>query len=193
VPGWANGEKPYFSLEMQGVVRRGGAGVVHVESAVMLEQQTLLLRTWTPGPTARRPIVEPATGELLGFAGWQTSGAVFLWSWLRAPVLEVHEAEDEPLLCTLHRYWSLGTLWAVRDADGRAIASVRRGFILDPFGCCLAAPLRGTRGVSFHDPERQEMATVIEEPEGTLLTFAEELRGEPFAKMALLAAALTMR
>jgi hypothetical protein len=162
----------------------------------MLEQHTLLLRPWaarTAGAAARRSIVEPATGEMLGFACWQPVAAGSWWRWLLTPVLEVHEAEDEPLLCTLHRYWSLGTVWAVRDADGRAVASVRRGLIEDPLGRCLAMPEAAAHGILFRDLERQELATLSQEGDGLLLTFTEELRGEPFAKMALLAAALTMR
>jgi hypothetical protein len=158
----------------------------------MLEQQTLLLRPWIGRAAPRRPIVEPATGEVLGFACWQPATPGAWWRWLLAPVLEVHEAEDEPLLCTLHRYWSLGTVWAVRDADGRAVATVRRGTIEDPLGRCLAAPESAVDLLVFRDLERQELATLRREPEGLLLSFTEEVRGEPFAKMALLAAALTM-
>jgi hypothetical protein len=162
----------------------------------MLEQPTLLLRPWSAralGAAVRRPIVEPVSEEVLGFACWQPVASRPWWRWWLAPVLEVHEAEDEPLLCTLHRYWSLGTVWAVRDADGRAVASVRRGVIEDPLGRCLAVPEAVAPGVLFRDLERQELATLIPERDGLLLSFTEELRGEPFAKMALLAAALTMR
>jgi hypothetical protein len=161
----------------------------------MLEQQSLLLRGWaarTRGTPPRRLIVEPASGELLGFACWQRLVPGSWWRGLLAPVLEVHEAEDEPLLCTVHRYWSLGTVWAVRDADGRAVASVRRGLIEDPVGRCLAVPEPAASAILFHDLERQELATLSRQADGLRLSFTEGVRGEPFAKMALLAAALTL-
>jgi hypothetical protein len=159
----------------------------------MLEQQTLLIKPWGTGAASRRLVVEPETREVLGFACWQPLALGSWWGWLQAPVLEIHEAEDEPLLFTLHRYWSLGTVWAVRDADGRAVASVRRGFVEDPLGRCLAAPEPASEAIHFRDLERQELGTLSREPDGLVLRFTDELRGEPFAKMALLAAALTMR
>jgi hypothetical protein len=171
----------------------------------MLEAQALLLRPWAAagrppadragaGPAAprRRTITDAATGRPLGFACKQPA-AVPLWLyWLAAPVLEVHEAGDEPLLFTVHRFWNLGPLWEVRDADGRRVAVVRRGRIEDRLGQSLAVRERATDGTEtwLREPGGPALATTARAADDVRLRFVDALAGEPFVKMALLAATL---
>jgi hypothetical protein len=168
------------------------------EDDAMLEAQALLVRPWpnrAAGPTAaarRRTISDAATGQPLGFACKQLAGVPLWLHWLAAPVLAVHEAGDEPLLFTVHRFWNLGALWEVRDADGRRVAVVRRGRIEDRLGRSLAVRERATDGTGawLREPGGPPLATSVQAAGGVCLYFGEALAGEPLVKMALLAASL---
>jgi hypothetical protein len=157
----------------------------------MLEEQALLLRPWEESAGARRRVVaEPATGRPLGFARQQPAAP---WlRWLTTSVLEVREAGDEPLLSTVHRFWNLGHLWEVRDADGRRVATVRRGRIEDRLGRTLAVRERAADGSAVwrRSPAGGVLAAATRGLEGLRLDFTDAVADDPFAKMALLAAAL---
>jgi hypothetical protein len=161
----------------------------------MLEEPTLLLRPWTGSARAsaggRRDIAHPVTGAALGFARWRPSGRPPWRRWFDAPVLAVHEAEDEPLLCTVQRFWWFGPFWEVCEADGHRVATVTRDQITDRYGRPLALRRRGRHGtVAWARPGGGELALLTNGADGIRLHFAEDLAGRPFAKMALLAAAL---
>jgi hypothetical protein len=155
----------------------------------MLEQPAILLRPWPANEAPRRWIVDAATGTPLGFACWQTPPGPRWWSWLLPAVLEVHEAEDEPLLFTVYRFWGLGPSWVVRDADERLVATVRRRRIEDRFGQRLLVLGSGADGVyRFQGHSGREAGTLTRSPEGIRVTFAAA--ANPFTRMALLATAL---
>ena len=158
----------------------------------MLEHPSLLLRPGSPGPGETRTLVDPATGRLVGVARWQLPARRLWFPWFSGPVLTVHEADDEPLVFTVRRRGVLRPRWEVGDADGHRVALVWPGWVLDRFGDCLAwvdhAPNGGAR---FHGRDGREVAWLDWSGEDLRLTFAPELQGEPFIKMALLAAALT--
>jgi hypothetical protein len=164
----------------------------------MLEARALLLRPWADGTgpdTAaprRRAIEDLATGRPLGYVRRQPAGVPRWLLWLAAPVLEVHEAGDEPLLFTIHRFWNLGPFWEVRDADGRPVAVVRPSRIEDRLGRGLAIRERAADGTEawLHGPGEPPLATATRTADGIRLRFGDALAGEPFVKMALLAAAL---
>ncbi len=157
----------------------------------MLERQTLLLR---PGDGAgRRPVVDAVTGEALGGARRGEAAVGSWWAWLAGPELVVHEADDEPLLCILRRYWSLGPLWEVRDADDHLVATLYRGRLEDRAGNCWARVAANGAGVRFLHPSGSELAALVRGPDGLRLTFADALRDLPLAKMAILGAALTVK
>src|SRR3954471_16060212 len=111
----------------------------------MLEQQTLLLRPWTSAPDAGgaaspiRPILAP-NGQLLGFACRPATASGWLgWlGWLARPVLAGHEAEDEPLLFTVHRLCGWTVSWDVHDADDHWVGAFRRRGLQDQLGHFLA-------------------------------------------------------
>jgi hypothetical protein len=156
----------------------------------MLEEQTLLLRPWT-GSGARREIVHPDTGKTLGVA--RRRGDARPWGLgLTSPVLAVHEAGDEPLLCTVQRFWWFGPYWEVREADDHRVATVTRERLTDRWGRPLAARRRGPGRVAVwaRPVSGSTLALLTPADGGLLLRFADDLAGHPFAKMALLAAAL---
>ena len=154
----------------------------------MLEHDTLLLRPWSlpADGTRQRPIVEPATHGLLGFArtvkprpGWR--------GWFDTPALEVHEAEDEPLVFTVRRLGGWKPTWEVRDADGHLVGL--RDRIGRPFALRGKTP-DGTATGFFRSPDEHELARLVSSTEGTRLEFAANGTDNPFLRMLLLAAAL---
>jgi hypothetical protein len=158
----------------------------------MLEQPALLIRapSQSAGPT-RQDIVHAESGTRVGFVRWQPTG----WSWLRwlvPPLALVHEVEDEPLLFTLQRVWSLEPRWEVRDADGHLVGSIAREFLLDRYGRCLALVERtgDPARIRFRSPEGQELGQLARQGSEARLEFALPPEGDPFAKMVMLATAL---
>ncbi len=167
----------------------------------MLESPSLLLRPWTPVPgdgderrlprSWARAILDAATHAALGSASWRTRPAPALLRWLVRPVVEVFETEDQSLLCTLRGPWGPASSWQVRDAEGRSVGTVHRSALLDPFGRCLAVIEPAAEGgARFRSPNGRPRGMLEVAPEGARLTFADELDGDPFARMLLLAAAL---
>jgi hypothetical protein len=188
----------------------------------MLEHDRLLLRprpaapATPPGGAHENPgrtcdIFDPATGGLVGFACRPTAARSWL-RWFSRPALEVHEAEDEPLLFTAYRLRGFTPAWDVRDADGHPVGTLRAfrlrlagglstghnaggTLIQDRFGRRVAvferAPGSAAEG-RFVDPDGEGLGSLTRSSHGTLLTFAGRLGGEPLTKMLLLAAALTV-
>jgi hypothetical protein len=151
----------------------------------MLEHRVLLVQTRTA--SARQPIVD-GEGLPLGFVHWSRSGSRSWWRLFGDCVLEVHEQEDESLLFTLHRAWSFLPRCEVRDADGQPVGSVLGRLIQDRFGRTLAAFQEGV----FRNPTQLVLAELTPTADGLRLAFRDDIAGEPFLKMLLLAAALKM-
>src|SRR5262245_45643245 len=102
----------------------------------MLEHHRLLIagRSNAAPSTFRWHVMDPSTGLLVGFAAWQPTDS---WCWLsRFGVrrLEVHEAEDEPLLFTAQPGWLRKRRWQICDADGKHVGTIRPGAIHDASG-----------------------------------------------------------
>jgi hypothetical protein len=107
------------------------------------------------------------------------------------PVLAVHEAQDEPLLCTVQRFWWFGTWWDVRDADELRVAQVFPDRITDRWSRLLALRRRGLgSSATWVGPVGGELATVLPGPDGLRVRFVDAIADRPLTKMALLAAAL---
>jgi hypothetical protein len=157
--------------------------------STMLEQPTLLLHPWSPasapGPT--RAITDPTDGRLLGTVRWTVPPARSWFGWLRRPTLAVHESEDEPLVFTVRRLWSLAPRWEVSDADGHPVAILRRDWILTCFGDCLAWIQRESSHVArFCGPDGREVAQWHLSGGTQRLVFGLDIQEEPFIKMAVL-------
>ena len=153
--------------------------------APMLEQQTLLVQRSESGWT----VLEPATRRMLGAARWQPAVGFLGTRWLARPVLEVFEAEDEPLVFRVRKLWGLSTKWEVSDADANRVAVVQHGWLRDPLGQLFACMEPTSQGTRFRYDGRQLAATTDAGNEATL-AFAPELQGQPLVKMALLGALL---
>jgi hypothetical protein len=157
----------------------------------MLEQPVLLLR---PRKTSRRQaIVAADTGEPLGFARWPAGAENLWWPLSGRPVLAVHEHEDEPLLFSVYRCWSLLPRREVCDADGHHVGILAGPQVRDRFGRRLAVLHReaNRRTASFLSPDGRSLGRVTAGADGVRVAFGPEVAGDPFAKMLLLAAALS--
>jgi hypothetical protein len=162
----------------------------------MLEQQGLYLGPWADAPARggngpTRPVCDLATRRPLGFVRQRGGG----WAWLRwlgGQTLEVYEAQDESLLCTVQTPWWLARVGEIYDADQRRVAVVHGVRLLDGFGRFLAEfrPGRDGRGGVFVAADGGELGELtVAGPERTL-RFGAPIADQPFAKMALLGAVL---
>jgi hypothetical protein len=159
----------------------------------MLELPRLLLTPWDPRGPSPRSLVDPATGDEVGSVRWREPAASLLGRLLTPPVLEVREAEDEPLLCTLRKLWSWGVVWQVREADGHRVAVVTRREVRNRADRRLALlrDLSDDDGLEMRGQDGMPLAVLRRGGKGDLLTYAAVVEGNPFVKMALLAVALT--
>jgi hypothetical protein len=153
----------------------------------MLEHRVLLLRARTSA--AVQPIVDADSGAALGYARWQVESGRSWRRLLGRGVLAVHEQEDEPLLFTVRRAWSLFPRCDVCDADDQPVGSLAGRLIHDRYG----RPIASLEEDSFRDSDRRILAELAASGEGLRLTFSDDIAGEPFVKMLLLAAALQRR
>jgi hypothetical protein len=152
----------------------------------MLEQRVLLLRPREA--SASQAIVDGDTGAPLGSARWETEANGFWRRRFGRAVLAVHEHEDEPLLFTIRRAWSLLPRREVRDADGHFVGSLLGRLVQDRYGQTVAALQNGV----FRSPQQRPLAELTSSADGLRVSFRADIAGEPFVKMLLLAAALQM-
>lgn len=150
----------------------------------MLEHRVLLMHA--PTTSAVQVIVDADSGAVLGYARWERERSRSWRRLLQRRVLAVHEQEDEPLLFTVQRAWSLLPRRDVWDAEGQPVGCLVGRFVHDRHGRLVAALDDGT----FLDPFRRVLAELASSANGLRLTFRDEIAGEPFVKMLLLAAAL---
>ncbi len=149
----------------------------------MLEHEILV---FTPASTGLGwTIRDAASGKQVGVARRLTGGG--FWSrWLRRTFLAVHESEDEPLLCTVHRLWGFREAWELRDADAQPVGKLSGTVIRGRLGRLLsrvAAPERGT--VHYLDRQARTTATLTRYGD-CRLTFNPESKGDPFTRMLVL-------
>jgi hypothetical protein len=161
----------------------------------MLERQGLVLGPWGPAGVAgeagpRRPVLDAATGEPLGFLSRTDPGPRWL-RWLLPVVLEAYETEDASLLCTLRGPTWGRRGWEVCDSEGRRVGVLVRAVLLDTDGRRQAVLQRTAAGGGrFLSPGGLELAAFAPGERGTVLAFTPAVEGQPFARMALLGATL---
>lgn len=151
----------------------------------MLEHRVLLLHARKPA--TKQLIVDADSGAVLGFVRWEQERTRSWRQLFSRRVLAVHEQDDEPLLFTVSRAWSLLPRLEVKDAEGELIGNVLGRFLRDRYG----RPIAILEEDAFHDPYRRRLAELIASPAGLRLRYSEDIDGEPFVKMLLLAVALT--
>jgi hypothetical protein len=152
---------------------------------IMLEHRVLLVRSRTPSSV--QAIIDGDSGAALGYARWEAGPSPWWRRVFGGGVLAVHEQEDEPLLLTIHRGWSWLPRRRVCDAEGKPVGDLLGRIIHDRYGRPLAALENGV----FRAPDRRALAELASTAEGLRLTFSDDIAGEPFVKMLLLAAALS--
>ncbi len=157
----------------------------------MLEQRVLLVRP--RAASAVQIIVDGESGAPVGFARWRSEAPPSWWHLFRRGVLAVHEYEDEPLLFSIRRAWSLLPRREVCDAEGRPVGSLLGRVVHDRYGRLLAALHGANGGGVFRSPEARALADVVPTADGLRICFSDDVAGEPFVKMLLLAACLVHR
>ena len=161
-------------------------------NGIMLEHHVLLVRSRTVSSTGAKPgpcvqaILDGNSGAVLGYARWETDPSPWWQRIFSRGLLAVHEQEDEPLLFTMRRAWGLIPRREVCDADGQPVGTLIGRIVHDRHGRPLAVLENGV----FRDVDQHALAELSSTPEGMRLSFGNEITGEPFVKMLLLAAAL---
>jgi hypothetical protein len=154
----------------------------------MLEQKRLLLSRW--GPDGVRAILAADTGQPQGFACWRSRAGLPWWRRLGRSVLEVREQEDQPLLFTVRRCWTLWPNYEVRDAEDRLVGYLVGTTLYDRSGQKLAVRCSSETGTLFQDGNGLPLAQWESRPENDQLAFLPDVQDNPFSKMMLLAAVL---
>src|SRR5262245_28023962 len=167
----------------------------------MLEQQTLWLGPWldsTDSAGAGRVAVErqriirdPNTREIVGSARDIQVGSGW-WSRLKGHSFEVRESDDDSLLFTMVRCWSLAETWLVREADQRRVGRLCGNLVRDALGRRLALLETTSGGLSgrWRQTDGCELGTFAEADQGILASFSPSTADNPFVKMLLLATLL---
>jgi len=141
----------------------------------MLEHPSLVVES--RGPC--RAILDSNSGERIGSAVRVPRG------WLRPGATAIHESPDNSLLAVTGRANWLGPT-VVWDADGQTVAILRGDLLVGPGGEFLAR----RAGRSFVTSSSEALVTWTPSANRLLVRFAEQTDGQPFLRMALLAAAL---
>ncbi len=151
----------------------------------MLENSALLVRR--SEISERRLILAVATEVEVGFACWRTAESGSWWGLPRRRVLEVREQEDESLLCTVCRCWTLLPWFAVHDADDHFVGRFLGPVLQDRSHARCA--LRREIGLGkwlFLNPKGLRLASLHRDGDSLRLEFDELIEKEPFVKMLLL-------
>lgn len=168
----------------------------------MLESAKLFLQPWVASPSlsARDPgveswtriILDSTTQQTLGFAQLRTGVGIPWLGWFSRSLVEIRESEDESLLTTMHQSWFSAATWQVNEADGHLVGWIRRTILQDQYGRRFASltQTHDAQAQRFMSVSSDELGTLVELPEGLLLTFDLSLENNPFGKMMLLAAGL---
>ena len=164
----------------------------------MLERTSLLLPPW--GPAAddpggwTRPVVDGA-GAYAGRVR-TAGGPGWAWiSWFRPQRLEVLETADDALLMVLIRTWGLARSWEVYDAEERHVGGVYPPALVDSDGfrrglVRLDGP---TRGVVTPPAETHLARFEAADGQALRVDFAPDSDPNPFLRMLILAAAVTVQ
>lgn len=187
----------------------------------MLEAHTLVIRpclSAVPGfgragdAVRVQEIADAETGQPQGYV-YQTAPTSWWRRWLGPTVLAIHEADEEPLVCSLRRGWPLSATWEVCDADGNPLGLLHpplfpRVRARQPLLLISSFPesvpgrdrgilafLRPDDGVEFGgrflDAQGGLLAQTDHSAAGHRLSYMARLEGEPILKMLLLAAVVS--
>jgi hypothetical protein len=174
----------------------------------MLEQAGLLLCPWRwekPAPGDVRPtgarsgsvrvrsILDLHTRQHLGLVRLGFARAWPVFRWLARQVWQVLESEDESLLLTVYGPWGLIRPSEVCDADDRLVCSIHGGEIRDASGCLRARAIRAPGRIDILGKDRIALGHLALRSDGLEVRFAASIDADPYAKMAVLGAALSIK
>lgn len=148
-----------------------------------------------------RCIFDAATRTALGVVRSRPRPGWFLVRWLTRQTWDVLETEDESLLLSVVCPWGWVQPWEVYDAEDRLVCSIHKGEIFDSSGQLRARLVRYSQTEFEHEEtgkqqfisaDKVELAWLQTVPDGIELIYTDIVRDDPFAKMALLGAALAV-
>jgi hypothetical protein len=169
----------------------------------------------------RRNILDMVTLQRLGFAVWQ-EGRRWWTRWLSSPRVEIYETEDASLVCSAQARWGWVRHWEVLDSEHLLVGMFRSDPQLAQIPQILVGRIRDARrgwrqryhGTLIEDRYGQLLAWIEEprahEPARLLLPDGSEIgtvrsagpnqhvhfdpveTGNPFVRMVVLAALLTV-
>ena len=154
----------------------------------MLETRVLLL--CPPAADGSRVLADAATGAAVGCAEWHPATE---YGWLHSllgPVLHVSEAEEKPLVFTVHRsllWWTQREVW---DAEGDRVGYVTGSTVRDRRHRVWAWAHPSGEGIVYMGASGEDFASIRHTSQGIELAFTKYVERDPFAKMLLLTAAL---
>jgi len=171
----------------------------------MLESRILLLGPWSSCNRSgdSRAIQTSDRSAILGYAErrWRISIPLLRLRW--RPVVRLHETEDASLVCTAYS-GGFGK-WEVRDAEDHVIGVGRREkrtskiapmLLLED---SLGGPIATVRGLAENehcrvvDPVGHQLASTHHESRSAIIEFDSTLDSDPFMKMLVLMAIVTVR
>jgi hypothetical protein len=172
----------------------------------MLERQGLVLCPWTPPALLAnsgwemvaacdrvRPVLDAASRQFLGFAAATPARGRAL-AWFRRMGLEVYESDDASLLFRIYPPWLFSWTWDVFDAEQRHIGIIFRGMLFDTSGerfGLLSLSSAGDRG-KFVNGSGVDLAAFELRDDDIYLHFRRSVEGQPFVRMILLGAVLSI-
>lgn len=168
----------------------------------MLEQDKLIVGTWSrPESTAadfeqgdvirQRPVTAP-TGMALGLVREITPRSLPLARWFSRSIWSIVENPDDSLLMTVHHPWGWVKPWEVFSAEDHLISVIDAGDIFDVSGLRSARVMADALNRWTIRNSEGDVIGVFRRLEGgeVEIDFDSAIRGLPFVKMTVLAAAL---
>jgi len=102
------------------------------------------------------------------------------WNWCWPTTWTIHELEQQPLVFSLQRPWSVVLRWEVRDADNRLVGRISHQLAWDRQEVEV---VRLDARQVFRSREEAELGTIV----GPCLQFGPVTIGQPFLRMLMLA------
>ena len=154
-----------------------------IPTAGLLEQTTLVLR-----PSADdRHLFLASAGAVVGFA--RRRRGHWLRPWQRL-IVEVHEQEEAPLVCTIRRMFTLWPRYEVRDAEDELVGVLAGQWILDRWQRGTLRVQSLPDGGQLLDDQNAIAARWTVAAGDVSLELLPPVQNDPFAKMLVLAAVL---
>jgi hypothetical protein len=165
----------------------------------MLEQAALLVHPWTLRTVAENGVVweraiADAAGRSLGCVRFEGNPQRSWFSWLRRVRMDVLETDDASHLMTLTRAWGVLSNWEIVDAEDRPVGNVYAKTIVSSDNVARGHVEREASGAGLiRNSQLRIVARFARTDAGILhVTFEPDLSANPFERMLVLGAILTL-